>query len=152
MYKKCKQCGIEMSIDFFYIHPLTKDKHMWRCKECMLKWRRSDLERQMAREWEKKNRVRPVWYIYNYTKKYRLQNPDKYKAHNLVNNFIRDKWLTRKDFCMNCLCDNFLELHHPDYTKPFDVIALCPLCHKWHHHWKIDISHLKTFNLIESHN
>jgi len=138
MNKICKECKLEMGLDLFYSHPLTKDWKMWRCIECIKKWRRSDKEREMARKWENTNRIRPEWYVYEYTKKYRKSNPEKYKAHMLVNNFCRDNNLQSKDFCMNCWEDTFLELHHPDYSKPFDVIALCPLCHKWHHHRKID--------------
>lgn len=59
--------------------------------------------------------------------------PKKYKAHNSVNNAIRDGRLVKYDLCEECGSDFHVEGHHDDYDKPLDVRWLCAACHKqWH--------------------
>lgn len=36
------------------------------------------------------NRIRDKDYVREHTRKFRLNNPEKYKAHSLVNNFLRN--------------------------------------------------------------
>jgi hypothetical protein len=47
-------------------------------------------------------------------------------ARRTVNNAIRDGRITRQ----NCHCGQFGEAHHPDYTKPLEVIWLCRKHHE----------------------
>lgn len=38
--------------------------------------------------------------------------------------------LSRPDHCSSCLKLCFVQAHHPDYSKPFEVVWLCGRCHK----------------------
>jgi hypothetical protein len=65
------------------------------------------------------------------TNKYRSENPKKYKAHNAVNNAIRDNKLVKQP-CEICGSEDS-NGHHDDYDKPLDVRWLCEEHHKqWH--------------------
>jgi len=63
--------------------------------------------------------------------------PDKSKARTALNNALRDG----KVFKQNCLVCGSIdsEAHHPDYSKPFDVIWLCPKHHAEEHVKENDI-------------
>lgn len=134
MKQICKECWVEKELLDFYSHPQWKNWVMWRCKECIKKWRKSPREREMARKWEKDNRVRPDWYEYKRTKEYRIQNPLKYKAHKKVNNYFRCNKNNKPSKCSRCNTDWLIELHHEDYNFPEKVYPLCSLCHKWVHY------------------
>ena len=62
---------------------------------------------------------------------WRKRNPAKYKAHNSVNNAIRDGKLSKKP-CAVC-GEEKVHAHHEDYSKPLDVVWLCPRHHALHH-------------------
>lgn len=58
--------------------------------------------------------------------KWKLNNPEKVKAHKLVYCAIRNKTLIRGI----CVCGSIkVEAHHEDYLKPLDVVWVC----KKHH-------------------
>lgn len=65
------------------------------------------------------------------TIKWKHSNPDKVRAISVVNNAVRDGWLTRVSE-LNCqFCSKMAEqYHHPDYTKPLEVTPVCDTCHK----------------------
>lgn len=54
----------------------------------------------------------------------RAKNPEKYLAHTMVGNAIRDGRLIRQP-CQVLGCDKKAEAHHDDYSKPLDVQWLC---------------------------
>lgn len=63
--------------------------------------------------------------------RYRRYNPVKYKAHNIVNNALRDGHIT-KEPCEVCGSE-FSHAHHDDYFKPLCVRWLCAAHHQqWH--------------------
>lgn len=41
--------------------------------------------------------------------------------------------LDKPDKCSNCDAGGMIHGHHADYTKPLEVIWLCPTCHKQEH-------------------
>jgi len=55
------------------------------------------------------------------------RSPEKYKANYLLHNAVRDNRI-QKQACRVC-GDTSTEGHHPDYSKPLEVIWLC----KKHH-------------------
>jgi hypothetical protein len=66
-----------------------------------------------------------------YASNYRVTYPERKKAHNIVNNAIRDEKITRPDACSICNSNTcIIQAHHLDYCKPLDVIWVCPSCHK----------------------
>ena len=66
-------------------------------------------------------------------KSWTIRNPASYKAHNMVNNAVRDGRLFKPSQCEGCNDETTLHGHHCDYNKPLDVMWLCDPCHKqWH--------------------
>lgn len=65
--------------------------------------------------------------------KWRKRNPLKIIAHRKVFIAIRNGTLKRQ----NCFCGNpKAEAHHPDYTKPLEVVWLCKKHHEEKHNTK----------------
>jgi hypothetical protein len=56
------------------------------------------------------------------------------RAHNAINNAIRDGKLLRPSVCENGCTGKLIEAAHIDYSQPFLVRWLCRPCHrKWDH-------------------
>lgn len=64
----------------------------------------------------------------------RRKFPEKIKAGHVVDNAVRYGQLVRPTICSSCLREKFVEGHHPDYSKPFEVEWLCKKCHVEVHH------------------
>jgi hypothetical protein len=129
--KKCFKCGEVKSLTDFYKHPQMPDGRVNKCKEC---------NKKDVRE----NRLIKVEYYRNYDKdrgnrqsnKYRQEYlrkyPNKYKAHTLVSNAIRDKKLFKKP-CETCGSNESIHAHHDDYLEPLNIRWLCAAHHsQWH--------------------
>ncbi|TIX28948.1 MAG: hypothetical protein E5V35_00095 [Mesorhizobium sp.] len=58
---------------------------------------------------------------------WREENPVAYRAQTAVSNAVRDGRLFKQpcEFCG----DDEVHAHHRDYTKPLEVVWLCPKCH-----------------------
>jgi len=61
---------------------------------------------------------------------HRIDNPDKAIARHAIQNAIRDGKIMRPTTCSVCGCVRKVESHHPDYTKPFEVVWVCRPCHR----------------------
>jgi len=129
--KTCKKCENRKELDEFYKHPQMKDGRLNICKECKKKdsinYRNDNIEKVRAYDRKRGNRQDS-----SYLKSYRKANPEKYKAHNIVNNALRDGKLEKKG-CEICGVLKKVHAHHDDYTKPLEVRWLCPKHHRQHH-------------------
>lgn len=129
--KKCKRCDIEKPLTEYYKHSGMKDGHLNICKDCKRKesiqHRNDNIEKVRAYDRKRGNRQ-----CKSYLKEYRNNNKEKYKAHNKVNNAIRDGKL-KKENCEVCGTSKKVHAHHDDYSKPLDVRWLCPKHHRQHH-------------------
>lgn len=122
--RACKSCGSEKSPSEFYASsPRT-------CKECVKSRVRArartssavqEYDRARAKRPERRQKAREV------TLKWRAENPQGYKAQTAVGNAVRDGKL-KKLPCLFCGAAE-VHAHHRDYTKPLDVVWLCPRCH-----------------------
>jgi hypothetical protein len=143
--KQCRVCGKEFPGDTGFYAGTGKI-----CKECYkLKVRKNraenvdhyrdyDRERYHA-DPDRKEYTRSKykdWVARNpgvttkTTREWRARNPEKYKAQNAVNNAIRDGKLIRK----GCeVCGDKAHAHHEDYSRPLDVVWLCPIHHGERH-------------------
>lgn len=134
--KTCFKCNEEKDISNFYKHAGMKDGHLNKCKSCTKK----DTDKYAVNNVEKVNKYKRKWANNNKVAKsasivkYRELNPVKYKAHNIVNNALRDKKLVKSLSCECCgIFTESLHAHHCDYSKPLELLWLCSPCHKtWH--------------------
>ena len=125
--KSCFKCGEEKPLAEYYRHKQMADGHLNKCKACTksdaAKHRGENLERIRAYD-----RARGSRQTNEYQREWRRKNPEKYKAHRLVN-----KHLENPGACSECDSTYHIEAHHDDYSKPLDVRWLCAVCHKQHH-------------------
>ena len=143
--KKCFKCGKVKSLDEFYIHKEMTDGHLGKCKNCTKndvhshrllnidKIREYDKERSMLphrvkarKEYSMTTRGKSVG---NKSKlKWNENNPEKRAASLLLNNAIKYGRI-KKEPCKICGSTKRIHGHHNDYSKPLDVIWLCPQHH-----------------------
>jgi hypothetical protein len=145
--KTCKQCGIKKPMTEYYTHKQMADGHLNKCKSCV----RSRVSNYMEanadyyKEYEKKRANLPhrvqARKAYDKTeagkiarkkasKNYLEKFPLRRAAHIAVGNALRDGVLTK----LPCLiCGDESEAHHPDYSRPLDVVWLCSSHHKEAH-------------------
>lgn len=65
--------------------------------------------------------------------RYMDANPEKIKAHYMLNNAIKAGAIVPWSVCAIWDCAVKPEAHHPDYDRPLDVVWLCRLHHKQAH-------------------
>jgi len=63
-------------------------------------------------------------------KTYRNVNPEKIHAKQRVNKAVKEGNLIKSGTCEQCGSSGRIEGHHPDYSKPLEVIWLCAPCHR----------------------
>jgi ribosomal protein S27AE len=110
------------------------DGHLNKCKDCTkidARNRRFDPKfREYVLAYDRKRGSRQDA---DAVRKYRDENPVKYKAHGMVARAVRSGRLVKPDACESCGAVVGLEGHHDDYAMPLDVRWLCSSCHKvWH--------------------
>lgn len=147
--KKCFKCKSIKPLSDFYKHAQMADGRVNKCKECnkkdVIENRKNKIN--YYREYDKKRAMLPhrvkARKEYSKTdsgrkssnkshKKYRKLNPNKYRAHNIVNNAVRDGKLF-KEPCEVCGYTESVHAHHDDYLKPLNVRWLCAAHHRqWH--------------------
>lgn len=139
--KVCKKCLQEKSLEEFYSHPWTLDKRLWSCKECVKEERRSEHWRAMARINDKKrfNDPKRKAHQKKHLQEFRKNNPEKWNAQKMVNNFLRNNKEMKKKNCSICWKECRVHYHHFDYTKPNEVIPCCAMDHSKFHHWKLEV-------------
>ena len=61
--------------------------------------------------------------------KYRTNNPEKRKAQSVIAHAIQSGKIKRPSVCSICNIQCIPEGHHPDYSKPLEVVWVCKNCH-----------------------
>src|SRR5690606_10388478 len=112
-------------------HKQMGDGHLNKCKECT----KSDVKTHREENIEKiraYDRARGNRQGYEYVISFREKYPNKYRAHKMVGNAVRDKKLFRQP-CETCGAEEKIHAHHDDYAKPLNVRWLCAAHHRqWH--------------------
>ncbi len=101
------------------------------CKDCRkAKVRANRLKNiEYYRAYDRKRGARQT---IDYVREYREKNVNKYKAHSMVNNAVRDGKLEREP-CEMCGIWESVHAHHDDYSQPLNVRWLCSKHHvNWH--------------------
>ena len=66
----------------------------------------------------------------DYARLWQKVHPERPRSHHAVRRAVKTGRLTRPERCERCGKTGKLHAHHEDYTKPLDVIWVCPTCHK----------------------
>lgn len=145
---KCRVCSEEKEPSEFYPQQLRKAGDIGECMECTKTRVRDNRARRVeyyreydAERFQKDPRVRERHRRYKKTDKggavlreSRLRwvgkNPEKRAAHIAVGNAVRSGKLTKPSTCSKC-GESAAKIHghHNDYSKPLEVVWLCPSCH-----------------------
>lgn len=152
--KRCFKCQCLKPLDEFHRNQHMADGRINQCKECVKtyykEYREKNHEHLMeynrryyqdspenravniakSREWAKNNPTKTAAA----TRGWKKRNQDKIHCHNVINNAIRDGKIAKPDACSSCGKSGVkIHGHHPDYTKPLDVMWLCATCHSRQH-------------------
>ena len=129
--KKCFKCNETKPLAGFYKHKAMPDGHVNKCKECNKKDVTKNRVKNIA-YYRQYDRSRGARQAPEYLREFREKYPQKYKAHNLVNNALRDGRM-RKMPCEVCGSEIAIHGHHDDYSFPLNVRWLCAAHHsEWH--------------------
>lgn len=125
--KICFKCKQEKPLGEFYKHPRMADGRLNKCKACN---RRDVAENRLKRieyyrEYDRKRGARSGFNV--------SKDPTKMRARSKAIRAIRSGKIPRPERCAACAERTRLHAHHDDYTKPLEVIFLCPVCHKERH-------------------
>jgi hypothetical protein len=121
-------------MESFYKHSRMSDGRLGKCKECtksdVNRHRQNNLEK--IRQYDKMRASMPhrIALRAATVKKYVADFPERKKANTAVSNAVRDGRL-KKHLCW--VCGTNAVAHHPDYSRPLDVVWLCQPHHKQAH-------------------
>ena len=92
----------------------------------------------------------------HYSRKHGLSKPEynknpkevkaKLKAGVILRNAVLMGDILRPSVCSSCKLPSRIEAHHPDYSKPLDVIWLCGKCHRLEHLLMEKLERIKKSN------
>jgi hypothetical protein len=126
----CRVCGEVKPRSEYYHHQVRKCGTVGECKECTkTRVRRRAMTDPKVQEYERARSKTPARraHIASVAKRWTEKNPEAHRAHYAVTNAVRDGRLKRAP-CLFCGADQ-VHGHHRDYSRPLDVIWLCPKCH-----------------------
>lgn len=126
--KTCTRCNKVKPFDAFQVRRASDDGMTAACKVCLSEYEaaRANLPHRIKARTEYRKTDAYALSHEKAAKRWAANHPDRRKANNLVNNAVRDGRLTPTP-CW--ACGSQAEAHHPDYSRPLDVVWLCK-----HHH------------------
>ena len=143
--KECGGCGMSKPVSEFHNSSVNEDGKQNRCKVCQRVYREKRKGEVKIVEREKKT-VDMVLYRREYHRTHREQmnrlkrewmerNKDRMRVKNATRYAIKVGKLVRAP-CVVC-GEDLVEAHHPDYSKPLEVVWLCHT-HHLEVHGKVD--------------
>lgn len=148
--KTCFKCARALPRTEFYRHPEMADGLLGKCKECTRvdsqkvrlakidKYRGYDCDRAKLPHRREQRRVKQI-------RKRKAIGPDYDKSHNAVTRAVANGTLIVPDHCSRCLIPCRPQAHHDDYSKPMDVLWLCPICHAARH---VELGRIKKLTFL----
>ncbi len=150
MLRTCRKCGEEKPLELFvkrsgypgaFQHEckqrknardtINQRKHLLRKRETS----RRNYDPALKRAQRDRDLLNPEFRkkAVEMGRAYRARNPKAYKAHQLLTYAVRVRKIIPAEYCSHCGIKSQLEGHHPDYSKPLEVIWLCRKCHRKEH-------------------
>ena len=166
--KQCFKCMRHLPLDDFYRHSKMADGHLGKCKECtkadvnknraanleyyqqydrhrfQYELERRSLQLDQMREWAKNNPEK----LAEVKSQWQARNPEKRQCHLSLASAIAKGTLVKSASCQSCgTSEGRIQGHHPDYTKPIDVMWLCATCHSRQH--RLEREQLRSKTRVE---
>lgn len=141
--KTCSRCGIAKPLSEFRFERKRSSHHPWchPCERAYQKQWRVENAAHLA-EYRRANRAHILERMREYDLRperranrlqrmaeWREQNRDKIRVQNRANHAIATGEIQVASACERCGSVNSLDKHHPDYSKPLEVVWLCKSCH-----------------------
>ena len=104
-------------------------------KRIRINYRKTDYAnklREIDKLYQRKRRLLNKEWKKEQNKLWRLKNPEKSRAEALINQRIIRSGVNIKGKCRDCKRKD-THKHHPDYSKPEEIIWLCPSHHQLEH-------------------
>jgi hypothetical protein len=144
--KRCSKCKANKRNSEFGRNAGSKDGMHHYCRECK---RVYDADyraknKTAARAWSKRWRDKNKGYHSKWREEHKElaaailarrkeKYPEREKAKATLNNAVYSGKLDRPETCSLCNETGLIDGHHPDYSKPLEVIWLCRQCHVDYH-------------------
>lgn len=117
--KLCTKCQTVLPIENFYRNQGRPDGRDSYCSECRLGVQKSPTVMGQLRAISARHRAR---------------HPERERARQIANRAIRSGTLTKGPCQFNGCGVLDVQAHHPDYSKPLEVVWLCREHHTEHHY------------------
>lgn len=99
---------------------------------------KTNSQREIDKKYQKRRRLENPEWKKEQTRLYTQKYPEKVKAISTLNRAVHRKKIEKLP-CEICGRQD-VHAHHEDYSKPLEVIWLCPICHKkWHMTFKKEL-------------
>ena len=131
--RRCCTCEQEKPLLEFYRSKSDTLGYGYRCKECELK--RSRQPEVIARTAQNHKSEHGKVLARLAQSRKRKTTPEKYRAKELIQRLVR-RGSIQKECCSVCREAN-TQGHHPDYSRPLEVVWLCQFHHSQAHRGKL---------------
>lgn len=143
-HKKCTKCHAEYpeTPEFFYNRKDRDGFSSW-CRKCnraaaaIVRKDNPEAERERRRRRDAAHPERHIrWQkahpekMREYHDRWEASHPEAVRAHRKARQALDTGKLTHPKSCERCGKAGLLHKHHPDYSKPMEVMFVCPKCHK----------------------
>jgi hypothetical protein len=131
--KRCCHCRTEKPLSEFGKDKSRPDKLNQRCRSCANEAFRAwcdnnrDRRREVSRDSRKRNYDKARYGLA--TERYAAKHPERVLAVKAKNHAIEYGRMERAA-CAVCGTNKWVHAHHPDYSKPLEVVWLCAAHHK----------------------
>lgn len=103
------------------------------CKECAkaAAGARRDAKREEIRAYDRLRSRRPERYAMQlaHAQAYGKRHPRRRVAYVQLCKAVKEGRIDKPDSCVVCRKKGTIQGHHDDYTRPYDVVWVCPACH-----------------------
>jgi len=127
--KRCGRCGISKRLSAFNRRSDAKDGRQGYCRLCHRRRTRIGMRALRDSATYRKAEVRYAHARYHSDEEYRRKKLVRQRSKHA----LADGRIQAEARCADCACGQ-VEMHHPDYDNPLDVVWLCRPCHLKRHH------------------
>jgi hypothetical protein len=136
--KRCRTCKTELPLLAFARHNGSQDGYRQHCRECLRTGRRQPTrETEEQRTQRKRRQSRKKWQRSHLEAlaRHQARFPKAAAATRAVQAGIKAGRITPAKECqaIDCTVSGRLEAHHNDYTRPLEVLFVCPAHHRRGH-------------------